>query len=58
MTGVRKIAVLLKSIIFFLPSSLCLISATAQTEYLVKVDPSTGVYTKIDSIPGVMLYLW
>ena len=33
--------------------SLNLLNASGQTEFLVTVNPSTGLYTKIDSLPGV-----
>lgn len=44
--------------IFFLLLLFFKISTTlAQTEYLVKVDPSNGSYSKVDSIPGVTFIL-
>jgi len=49
-----KIPSFLKTSVSLFISSLCFATTVAQTEYLVKVDPETGVYTKIDSIPGVM----
>lgn len=42
-----------KNIILICFSALGILTAKAQTEYIVRVNPTTGTFSKIDSIPGV-----
>jgi hypothetical protein len=42
-----------KNIILICLSALGILTAKAQTEYIVRVNPTTGTFSKTDSIPGV-----